>query len=158
MLLQFPLLRPTTAASRRLSRDRFSAGRSRHRRLKVVFSLGGGKWKLNDLDRGELTGHKSTHSLTKWFLTLFPLLNLSQIEVVQERLSSWLLKAQTLISEVAAPLMKPGQANKMAIEHQLEDIAVKEEVFMASELTVERRTPYGNLSLAAVVSIEQFGR
>lgn len=76
----------------------------------------------------------------------------------QERLSSWLLKAQTLITEVAAPLVKPGQGKKIAIEHELEDIAVKEEVFMASELTVDRKTPNGYLSFAAMVSIEQFGR
>lgn len=124
MLLQLPLLRPTTG------RVRFSAAPSRHRRFKVLFSFGGGGWKLKDLDP----------------------------EVVKERLSSWLLKAQTLISDVAAPLVNPGQGKKMAIEHELEDIAVKEEVFMASDLTVDWKTPNGSLSLAAVISIEQFGR
>lgn len=80
------------------------------------------------------------------------------LELVQERLSSWLLKAQNLINDVAAPLVKPGQGKMVAIQHELEDIAVKEEVFMASELTVDRKTPSGYLSLDAVVAIEQFGR
>lgn len=70
----------------------------------------------------------------------------------------WLGKAQTLLTEVAAPLVKPGQGRKPALERQLDKIDVHEEGFMVSELTVERRTPNGFLSFAAVVSIEQFGR
>ncbi|XP_038987907.1 uncharacterized protein LOC120112473 isoform X1 [Phoenix dactylifera] len=134
----FTVVPPTSSSSSSLRpflRVQFSARRSpdrRHgRRLdSVLQSLGGGRWKLTDIDP----------------------------DVVRERLSLWLGKAQSLITEVATPLVKPGQGRKPALERQLDNMAVQEENFMASELTVERRTPKGYLSFAAVVSIEQFGR
>ncbi|KAG1328003.1 hypothetical protein COCNU_01G019370 [Cocos nucifera] len=129
---------PTSSSSsflRPFPRVKFSAGtppdRRHGRRLDPVLqSLGGGRWKLTDIDP----------------------------DVVRERLSLWLGKAQSLLTEVATPLVKPGQGRNPTLERQLDNMAVQEEIFMASELTVERRTPKGYLSFAAVVSIEQFGR
>lgn len=69
MLLQLPVLCPTIT-SHRLSRVRFSAGRSPHRRLplKLVSSLGGDAWKkLVDLDPGNLTSPAKIQTL---FLSL----------------------------------------------------------------------------------------
>lgn len=80
------------------------------------------------------------------------------IGAAQERIRSLLLKARTLLTEVASPLVKPGQRGKHAIVKDLGDMAVEEDAFMASELTVNRDTPDGYLSFAAAISIEQFGR
>ncbi|XP_072965996.1 uncharacterized protein [Typha angustifolia] len=79
-------------------------------------------------------------------------------DAVQEKLSSWFLKARTLLAEAAAPLVKPTQGKRPGLDRDLESTAVQEEVFVASELTVERKMPNGCLSFAAVISIEQFGR
>ncbi|KAJ0972007.1 hypothetical protein J5N97_019966 [Dioscorea zingiberensis] len=107
---------------------RSSARRSRHHR--VLASLRGDHWKLSNINP----------------------------EAVQERLSSWLVKAQTLLAEVAAPLVKPAQGRKTGIEKEIDGVDGEEELFTAVEMTVERRVPNGYLSLAAVLSIEQFGR
>lgn len=77
-------------------------------------------------------------------------------DAVQERLNLWLLKTQNFFSEVAAPLVKTGQGWKPELENAL-DIIGSEELFVA-EQTIDGRTPNGNLSLAAIVSIEQFSR
>lgn len=77
---------------------------------------------------------------------------------MQERLSSWLLKAQALLTDVAAPLVKQGQGKKAGKESDMEGVDGEEEIFVDSEMTVERMTPNGCLSFAAAVSIEQFGR
>ncbi|KAG6528717.1 hypothetical protein ZIOFF_010901 [Zingiber officinale] len=69
-----------------------------------------------------------------------------------------ILKAQTLLVEVASSLVKPGQRGKHATDKDPGDMVVKEEIFIASELTVNRDTPNGYLSFAAAISIEQFGR
>ncbi|RWW29942.1 hypothetical protein GW17_00005509 [Ensete ventricosum] len=66
-------------------------------------------------------------------------------------LRSWLLKARTLLTEVATPLVKPGQGRKPATARELENLDVEEEVFVASEMTVDRRTSKGFLSFAAAV-------
>lgn len=70
-----------------------------------------------------------------------------------------------MLTEAAAPLVRQLEAQgrmkkkKTTTENRLEDIAVQEEIFMASELTVKRHTPGGRLlSLPAAVSVEQFGR
>nr|CAD1832775.1 unnamed protein product [Ananas comosus var. bracteatus] len=87
--------------------------------------------------------------------------NLSSIDPdsVQETLGSWLVKARAALAEAAAPLVKPAQGNRPRFERESDSGALQEEVFMASsESTVERRTPNGYLSLAAVIAIEQFGR
>ncbi|KAG6524882.1 hypothetical protein ZIOFF_014826 [Zingiber officinale] len=69
-----------------------------------------------------------------------------------------ILKARTLLAEVASPLVKPGQRGKHATDKDSGDMAVEEEIFMASELMVNRGTPNGYRSFVAAISIEQFGR
>lgn len=75
---------------------------------------------------------------------------------MQERLSSWLSKTQNLLNEVTLPLAKYGRTAKPEVGN-VSDTHELEEIFMA-EHTIDRRTPNGFLSLAAVVSIEQFSR
>ncbi|URD77727.1 hypothetical protein MUK42_18588 [Musa troglodytarum] len=147
MLRQFSVLPPPPLPSRSpplrpvprllLPSDGFSLyllhsrRRRRRRPLVIVLRSGGGdRWRLTDLDPN----------------------------AVQDRLRSWLLKARTLLTEVATPLVKPGQGRKLATARELENMDVEEEVFVASEMTVDRRTTNGFLSFAAVVSIEQFAR
>eukprot|EP00268_Persea_americana_P045420 TRINITY_DN4629_c0_g1_i1.p1 TRINITY_DN4629_c0_g1~~TRINITY_DN4629_c0_g1_i1.p1 ORF type:complete len:822 (+),score=146.45 TRINITY_DN4629_c0_g1_i1:338-2803(+) len=88
----------------------------------------GSRWNLNDIDR----------------------------DAVQERLNLWFVKTQNFLNEVAAPLVKTGHGRKPELENAL-DIIESEEVFVA-EQTIDCITPNGNLSLAAIVSIEQFSR
>ncbi|XP_074573483.1 uncharacterized protein LOC141829905 [Curcuma longa] len=134
MLTQSTPLRPLPRLTLFSSRRRL--GHHRHPVLIVIRSEGGGGggggggWKLADIDTG----------------------------AAQERVRSWFLKARTLLAEVASPLVKPGQRGKHAIVKDLGDMAVEEEAFMASELTVNRDTPDGYLSFAAAISIEQFAR
>ncbi|KAG6491431.1 hypothetical protein ZIOFF_052774 [Zingiber officinale] len=77
---------------------------------------------------------------------------------VREGFRSWLLKARTVLTEVATPIVKRGLGADPASVGEPEDVAVDEELLVPPEMTVERRTPSGFLSLAAAVSIEQFGR
>ncbi|KAG6524875.1 hypothetical protein ZIOFF_014819 [Zingiber officinale] len=129
MLPQSSPLRPLPRLT--LFSSRRLLGHHRHPVLVVIRSEGGGGgWKLADINSG----------------------------AAQERIRSWLLKARTRLAEVASPLMKPGQRGKHATDKDPGDIAVEEEIFMASELTVNRDTPDGYLSFAAAISIEQFGR
>lgn len=74
-------------------------------------------------------------------------------DAVQERLYSWLSKTQNFFSET---LVKTGQSAKRIPEHAF-DSQDMGDIFMA-EQTIDGRTPNGNLSLAAIVSIEQFSR
>ncbi|XP_068658534.1 uncharacterized protein [Aristolochia californica] len=97
-------------------------------RFRAVSSSSGNRWKLNDINP----------------------------DVVHERLSSWLLKTQNFLNEVTAPLAKTGQGRKSEYEKAIDNSDI-EEIFMV-EQTVHSTTPRGNLSLAAVVSIEQFSR
>ncbi|XP_009386668.2 uncharacterized protein LOC103973748 isoform X1 [Musa acuminata AAA Group] len=123
------LLLPSDGCSLNLLHSR--RRRRRRRPLVIVLGSGGGdRWKLTDLDPN----------------------------AVQDRLRSWLVKARTLLTEVATPIVKPGQGRKPATARELENMAVEEEVFVASEMTVDRRTTNGFLSFAAAVSIEQFAR
>lgn len=85
------------------------------------------------------------------YLTLYIL-----ADVVQERLNLWLLKTQNFFSEVASPLAKTGQSRKPDPGNAF-DTPDMEDIFMA-EQTIQSRTPNGILSLAAIVSIEQFSR
>ena len=77
-------------------------------------------------------------------------------DAVQKRLNLWFAKTQNFLNEVAAPLVKTGHGRKPELENAL-DIIESEEVFVA-EQTIDCITPNGNLSLAAIVSIEQFSR
>lgn len=76
--------------------------------------------------------------------------------MVQEKLNSWLLKTQSFLTEVTSPLVKTSQTGKPVTEDAFETQDM-DDIFMA-EQTINSRTPNGTLSLAAIVSIEQFSR
>ncbi|KAL7585973.1 hypothetical protein Lser_V15G46115 [Lactuca serriola] len=76
---------------------------------------------------------------------------------MQDALNIWVSKTTNFFSEVASPLVKNVQdknPTKMGNAYEMDDM---EEFFMA-EQTVDGRTAGGDLSLAAIVSIEQFSR
>lgn len=75
---------------------------------------------------------------------------------VQETLNQWLSKTQDFFSEVTSPLVKTVQDRKPNPGNIL-DTEDTGDIFMA-EQTIDSATPNGNLSLAAIVSIEQFSR
>lgn len=97
-------------------------------RFKLVCVSPGDRWKLKDIDTSG----------------------------VQERLSSWLLKTQNFLNEVTSPLVKNGQGSK-SIPGNKFDARDMEDIFMA-EQAIQSTTLSGNLSIAAIVSIEQFSR
>ncbi|KAK6945583.1 Protein of unknown function DUF639, partial [Dillenia turbinata] len=75
---------------------------------------------------------------------------------VQERLKTWLLKTQNFLNEFTSPLVKTGQGKKDDTISAY-DIQNMEDIIMA-EQTIDSRTTNGHLSLAAILSIEQFSR
>ncbi|KAL1289696.1 hypothetical protein HN51_058098 [Arachis hypogaea] len=75
---------------------------------------------------------------------------------IQERLNALVSRTQNFLNEVASPLAKPGQNRKPSHENEL-GFQVMEDILMVEE-TIERKTRYGVLSLAAVICIEQFSR
>lgn len=79
-------------------------------------------------------------------------------DAVQEKLNSWLVKTQSFLNEVAStsPLARTDQTKK-PVTRNASETQDMEGIFMA-EQTINSRTPNGILSLAAVVSIEQFSR
>jgi hypothetical protein len=77
-------------------------------------------------------------------------------DAVQERLNLWLLKTQNFLNEVTSPLVKPGQSRKPDPGNAF-DPQDMGDIFVA-EQTIHSTTPNGILSLAAIVSIEQFSR
>ncbi|XAR53126.1 hypothetical protein NMG60_11021541 [Bertholletia excelsa] len=91
-------------------------------------SRGVNRWKLNDIDG----------------------------TAVQEALNQWLTKTQDFLNEVTSPLVKTVNERKLNPANMF-DAEDTEDIFMA-EQTIDDRTANGNLSLAAVVSVEQFGR
>ncbi|CAI8591511.1 unnamed protein product [Vicia faba] len=95
---------------------------------KFSFKSLGDKWNLNDLTASS----------------------------IQERLNVLMSRTQNFLNEVTSPLAKSGQTKKPDPENDV-GFQVMEDIFMV-EQTIERRTPYGTLSLAAVICIEQFSR
>uniref|UniRef100_A0A5B7AU14 DUF639 domain-containing protein n=1 Tax=Davidia involucrata TaxID=16924 RepID=A0A5B7AU14_DAVIN len=91
-------------------------------------SLGDNRWKFSDMDAN----------------------------AVQKTLNQWLSKTQDFLNEVTSPLVKTVNDRKPNFGNAF-DTQDAEDVIMA-EQTVDRRTPNGDLSLAAIVSIEQFSR
>lgn len=65
-------------------------------------------------------------------------------------------RTQNFWNEVTFPLAKPGQTRKPDPENDC-GFQVMEDILMI-EQTIDRRTPCGVLSLAAVICIEQFRR
>ncbi|XP_027932031.1 uncharacterized protein LOC114187848 isoform X2 [Vigna unguiculata] len=88
----------------------------------------GDKWKLNDISTGS----------------------------IQERLNVLMSRTQNFLNEVTFPLAKPGQSKKPDPVNDF-GFQIMEDIFMI-EQTIDRRTPSGVLSLAAVICIEQFSR
>ncbi|GAV61126.1 DUF639 domain-containing protein [Cephalotus follicularis] len=97
-------------------------------RLKVVSQSQKDRWKLSDIDTN----------------------------AVQEQLSSWLSKTQIFLSEVSLPMAKTGHSGKPNTG-LMSDAQDMEDIFMA-EQTINSSTRNGILSMAAIVSIEQFSR
>ncbi|CAN4110653.1 unnamed protein product [Withania somnifera] len=73
---------------------------------------------------------------------------------VQESVNHWLSKTQFFWNQVTSPLVKTVNDKRTSFHDDTQDI---EEVFMA-EQTVNSQTPNGDLSVAAILSIEQFSR
>ncbi|KAL4580693.1 hypothetical protein LXL04_016894 [Taraxacum kok-saghyz] len=91
-------------------------------------SLGDIKLRLNDIDRSS----------------------------VQDALNIWVSKTTNFLSDVTSPLVKNVKDKNptMGNTYEIDDM---DEFFMA-EQTLDSRTAGGDLSLAAIVSIEQFSR
>ncbi|KAK3009985.1 hypothetical protein RJ639_010955, partial [Escallonia herrerae] len=79
-----------------------------------------------------------------------------ETHAVQETLNLWLSKTQNFFSDVTTPLVKNVNDKKPNLRNAF-DTQDMEDIFMA-EQTIDSRTPSGNLSLAAIISIEQFSR
>ncbi|KAL0387196.1 UNVERIFIED_CONTAM: hypothetical protein Sradi_2601400 [Sesamum radiatum] len=91
-------------------------------------TLGDKNWKFNDID---------AHAM-------------------QESVNQWLSKTQSFFNEVTSPIVKSvhdrrSRSNLQNDSGDMEDILITEQ-------TVDSRTPGGELSEAAIVSIEQFSR
>ncbi|CBI23859.3 hypothetical protein VitviT2T_018590 [Vitis vinifera] len=97
-------------------------------RFKLVVQSMGDRWRLSDID---------THA-------------------VQEQLNMWLVKTQSFLNEVTSPLVRTGHGRKPDSAN-VSDTQDMDDVFVP-EQTIQSSTPSGDLSLAAIVSIEQFSR
>lgn len=75
------------------------------------------------------------------------------LDSVKKNLNKLLLKTHNFVHEMTSPLVKTGKLDdsKDVDYHDSEDILVGEQTIQSDLLD-------GNLSLAAVVSIEQFSR
>lgn len=73
---------------------------------------------------------------------------------VQESVNQWLSKTQNFLNGVTSPLVKGVNDRKPQLESDDQDV----EDIIVTEQTVDCRTPGGDLSEAAIVSIEQFSR
>lgn len=101
---------------------------SQHKLRFKLVRAQGDRWKLNDIDTN----------------------------AVQGRINSWLSKTQHFLTEVTLPLVKTGQTGKPDPGKE-DDTQDMEEIFLGEQITPSSM-PNGNLSLAAIVSIEQFSR
>ena len=79
-----------------------------------------------------------------WFLS---------IDALKRSLNSLLSRTHDFLNEVASPLVKTG---KPEVSNDVEHYDIKD--MLVGEQTIPSEMPDGNLSLAAVVSIEQFSR
>ncbi|CAH9058530.1 unnamed protein product [Cuscuta europaea] len=73
---------------------------------------------------------------------------------VKESLNQWLSKTQNFLLEVTSPLVKTVNDRRSIAQDDTQDV---DDIFV-SEQTVDRHTPRGDLSMPAVLSIEQFSR
>uniref|UniRef100_A0A7C9DKZ3 Uncharacterized protein n=1 Tax=Opuntia streptacantha TaxID=393608 RepID=A0A7C9DKZ3_OPUST len=74
-------------------------------------------------------------------------------DAVKRSLNSLLSRTHDFLNEVASPLVKTG---KPEVSNDVEHYDIKD--MLVGEQTIPSEMPDGNLSLAAVVSIEQFSR
>lgn len=77
-------------------------------------------------------------------------------DAVQESINSWLSKTQHFLTEVTLPLVKTGQIGKPDPGNEV-DTQDMDDIFLG-EQTITSNMPNGNLSFAAIASIEQFSR
>lgn len=73
---------------------------------------------------------------------------------MQESVNHWLSKTQNFFNEVTSPLVKTVNDKRTSVHADTQDM---EDTFMA-EQTVDSQTLNGDLSVAAILSIEQFSR
>ncbi|XP_010272866.1 PREDICTED: uncharacterized protein LOC104608533 isoform X2 [Nelumbo nucifera] len=115
--------------------------------------------RFRDSRKLRLASRCSPHPRLRFRLVVQSLGNrwkLNDIDIIPERLNLWLLKTQSFLNGVAHPIVRTRQVRKPDIKNAMDSEEI-EEIFIA-EQTIERRTPKGNLSLTAIVSIEQFSR
>lgn len=79
---------------------------------------------------------------------------ISLTDAMQESVNQWLSKTQSFFNEVTSPLVKSVQDRKPNPQNDSEDM----DDIMITEPTIDSKTPGGELSEAAIVSIEQFSR
>ncbi|XP_062026775.1 uncharacterized protein LOC133743053 isoform X3 [Rosa rugosa] len=115
----------------------------------IMTSLGSGLW-------GNLWGIGGSSTTLMPIAQPFLVDLLSVCDAVQEKLNSWLLKTQSFLNEVTSPLVRTSQTGKPVTRDAFETQDM-DDIFMA-EQTINSRTPNGILSLAAIVSVEQFSR
>ncbi|KAL3651589.1 hypothetical protein CASFOL_004591 [Castilleja foliolosa] len=69
--------------------------------------------------------------------------------------ANWLSKTQSFFNEVTSPFIKSvNDRRSNTLHYETEDV----EDMLVTEQTVDSRTPNGELSEAAIVSIEQFSK
>ncbi|XVE48685.1 hypothetical protein DITRI_Ditri01bG0022200 [Diplodiscus trichospermus] len=112
-------------------------------------------WKFGYFSRNSASQHKLRFKLVraqgdKWKL------NDVDTNAVQQRINSWLSKTQHFLTEVTLPLVKTDHSGKPDPGNEF-DSQDMEEMFLG-EQTIPSSMHNGNLSLAAIVSIEQFSR
>lgn len=73
---------------------------------------------------------------------------------IHESLNHWLSRTQNFLNEVTTPLVKTVNDRKPVVQDDAGDLG---DIFLA-EQTINSKTPSGDLSLDAIVSIEQFSR
>lgn len=73
---------------------------------------------------------------------------------MQESVNQWLSKTQNFFNEITSPFVKTVHNRRPNLPKDSEDM---EDVFI-TEHTVDSKIPGGELSEAAIVSIEQFSR
>ncbi|KAI3788959.1 hypothetical protein L2E82_01742 [Cichorium intybus] len=76
--------------------------------------------------------------------------------LMQNKINIWVSKTTTFLNDLASPLVKNVQDKNPPIgnPYEIDDV---EEVFI-TEHTIDTRTSMGDLSLFAIISIEQFSR
>ncbi|KAJ9552250.1 hypothetical protein OSB04_016295 [Centaurea solstitialis] len=91
------------------------------------------KWRLNDFDGNFMKGS------------------------MQDAVNMWVSKTTNFLGEVTSPLVKNVQDKNHTKIGDAYESSDMDEFFMV-EQTIDSKTPNGNLSLAAIISIEQFSR